>query len=186
MRAGALILLGLALTPVTAGAQVVTQSAVDTSRRDFLNRVEAYVQLHRTIASSLPPLESTSEIERVIARRAALTEGIRKARNRSMPGEIFVPSVRSYFRDLIRKALAAHPREEARAILSEVPRALRVRVNQEYPASAPLATIPPELLSDLPPLPSELEYRFLGRALILRDADANLVVDYVESAIPSI
>jgi hypothetical protein len=185
-RAGALTLAGIVFGWAAAGAQLVTESAVDTSRREFLNRVEAYVQLHRAIASGLPPLEPTSDVERVIARRKALTEGIRKARNRSTPGEIFVPSVRNYFRELIRRALMAHPREEARAILAEVPRALQVRVNQEYPAAAPLATIPPELLSDLPPLPAELEYRFLGRALILRDADANLVVDYIESAIPRI
>jgi hypothetical protein len=167
-------------------AQQVTSGAEDTSRREFLNRVNAYVQLHRRVESGLPTLEPTQDVARVLARRKALVEGLRQARSRSTPGEIFIPPVRNYFRELIRKGLLAHPQDEARAILAEIPQALRVRVNQEYPASAPLATIPPELLTELPPLPSELEYRFLGRALILRDADANLVVDYVENAIPRI
>jgi hypothetical protein len=185
-RAGMLMLGGVVLAATVALAQVVTKGPEDTSRREFLNRVEAYVQLHRTIEKSLPALEPTSDIARVLERRQALTEGIRKARNRSTPGEIFIPPVRNYFRELIRKALAAHPPEEARALLEEVPRAVRVRVNQEYPESAPLGTIPPELLAELPPLPEELEYRFLGRALILRDAGANLVVDFIESAVPRI
>ncbi len=162
----------------------MTTGAEDTARREFEQRVEAYVQLHRTLENGLPPLEPTANVERVLARRTALVNAIRTARNRSKPGEIFVPSVQNYFRALIATSLKSRPVEEAQAILSEVPRAAAVRVNSEYPESAALATIPPELLSQLPPLPPELEYRFLGKALILRDADANLVVDYVENAIP--
>jgi hypothetical protein len=186
LRTGAIVLAAVAVLSARAGAQAITQGPDDTNRREFLARVEAYAQLHRSIESGLPRLEPTSDVARVLARRQALTDGIRRARNRSTPGEIFIPGVRAYFRELIRKALMAHTRQEARAILAEVPRAIRVRVNQEYPATAPLATIPPELLTELPPLPSELEYRFLGRALILRDAGANLVVDYIESAVPRI
>ena len=44
--------------------------------------------------------------------------------------------------------------------------------------------MPPLLLTQLPPLPPELQYRFLGRALILLDADANLIVDVVPDALP--
>ena len=42
---------------------------------------------------------------------------------------------------------------------------------------AALQSTPPTLLSDLPKLPSELEYRIVGRELVLLDTAANLIVD---------
>ena len=36
----------------------------------------------------------------------------------------------------------------------------------------------------LPPLPKQLEYDFVGRTLILRDVDADVVVDYLPEALP--
>jgi hypothetical protein len=40
------------------------------------------------------------------------------------------------------------------------------------------------VLLKLPPLPKDLEYRFLGRDLILLDIHANLIVDFIPAAIP--
>jgi hypothetical protein len=37
---------------------------------------------------------------------------------------------------------------------------------------------------NLPPVPPEVEYRVVGHALILRDIDANLIVDSVWNVIP--
>jgi hypothetical protein len=59
-------------------------------------------------------------------------------------------------------------------------------VNAEYPEKAPLATLPPLILNRLQRLPEGLEYRFLGRDLILHDAKANLIVDFVHEAVPTI
>jgi hypothetical protein len=53
------------------------------------------------------------------------------------------------------------------------------RVNEPYPAMSPLGTFPPLLLGALPRLPDDLEYRFMGRHLIMRDTKANLIVDYL-------
>ena len=44
--------------------------------------------------------------------------------------------------------------------------------------------MPPALLLRLPPLAPELQYRFIGRTLILLDVDANLVVDVLPDALP--
>ena len=43
--------------------------------------------------------------------------------------------------------------------------------------------MPPGLLAQLPPLPAALEYRLVGRMLILRDSDAALVLDYLPDAV---
>ena len=52
--------------------------------------------------------------------------------------------------------------------------------------ATPLATVPPLILNRLQPLPDGLEYRFMGRDLILRDSKANLIVDFVHEAVPTI
>jgi hypothetical protein len=56
-------------------------------------------------------------------------------------------------------------------------------VNGDYPAGASLSFMPPCLLAELPPLPEELAYRFLGRDLVLVDLHAALVVDFIPRAI---
>ena len=44
--------------------------------------------------------------------------------------------------------------------------------------------MPPKLLLRLPRLPEEVEYRFLGRHLILRDVGANVIVDFIYNVLP--
>jgi hypothetical protein len=59
-----------------------------------------------------------------------------------------------------------------------------VKVNQPYPANLPLVSVPAKLLAQLPMLPEELEYRLVDRRLLLRDRDANLVVDVLVGTEP--
>jgi hypothetical protein len=61
---------------------------------------------------------------------------------------------------------------------------VEVRVNAEYPVDAPLSMVTPALLARLPAPPAPLEYRFVGRDLILLDASARLIVDVIENAVP--
>ncbi len=61
---------------------------------------------------------------------------------------------------------------------------VKVAVNATYPKSAPLSTVPPTLLFKLPKLPQELEYRFVGRNLVLLDTEANLIADYLPEVVP--
>jgi hypothetical protein len=46
--------------------------------------------------------------------------------------------------------------------------------------------VPPRLSELLPPLPKQLEYDFVGRTLVLRDVDADVVVDFLPNALPAI
>ncbi len=57
-------------------------------------------------------------------------------------------------------------------------------MNAVYPERAALATVPALILTNLPRLPDGLEYRFMGRELILRDREANVIVDFVPGAVP--
>jgi hypothetical protein len=44
--------------------------------------------------------------------------------------------------------------------------------------------VPPLLLDCVPPLPKQLEYDFVGRTLLLRDVDADVVVDFLADTLP--
>lgn len=57
------------------------------------------------------------------------------------------------------------------------------KVNDVYPKEQPLGTVPPNILAALPVLPEDTEYRFIDRHLILHDARANLIIDYMPNAI---
>ena len=58
-------------------------------------------------------------------------------------------------------------------------------VNGPYPQGLPVTTVPPQVLDALPRLPvKDLEYRFVGRRLVLLDTRADMVVDYVDNALP--
>jgi hypothetical protein len=58
-----------------------------------------------------------------------------------------------------------------------------LKVNAKYPEGAALPTVPANLLATLPQLPEDLEYRIVGKDLILRDVHANVVVDFIPGII---
>jgi hypothetical protein len=60
-----------------------------------------------------------------------------------------------------------------------------LKVNQPYPTTIPLVSAPAKLLAELPMLPEALEYRLVDRYFLLRDRDANLIVDVLPGVLPS-
>jgi hypothetical protein len=69
--------------------------------------------------------------------------------------------------------------------MKDVPAGTKVQVNAEYPDGLPLVTIPPKLLKALPELPEDLEYRLVGRDLILLDVRSGVVVDMLPGVVPA-
>ena len=63
---------------------------------------------------------------------------------------------------------------------------MKIDINTVYPTTLPLITFPAGLLRKLPDLPPELEYRIVGRSLLLRDVKANLIVDVLRDVVPTI
>jgi hypothetical protein len=57
------------------------------------------------------------------------------------------------------------------------------KVNASYPDDTPLPTTPPQLLMKLPKIPEQLEYRIVGKTLIIRDVEADIIVDFVPNAL---
>jgi hypothetical protein len=147
-------------------------SALSAARGEwqFQHRLAEYCATRRLIADEL----STAGGSDVMPQFAL---ELRAARSAARPGDIVRRDVAERIRAAVEHYLAVH-RVDRSAILSEVPRAA-LSVNNSYPAEAPLATMPPLLLRELPALPPELQYRFAGNNIVLLDIDANLVVDVV-------
>jgi hypothetical protein len=161
------------------------QPATDPMRHTFLQRVDEYVALHRRLEAPLPREVVTADLDARFAPRVALAAAIRESRAEAGQGEIFTPAMARYFRILVADALKAEGITDMLSIVEDdnevhVPAA----VNADYPAGRSIPVMPPCLLAELPPLPEELQYRFVGRDLILWDVHAGLIVDFVPNAIP--
>jgi hypothetical protein len=150
---------------------------------DFQNRVSDYVRLTAKLKSDLPLKPSDSRAV-VTHREAEFAGRIQQARPQAAQGDIFTPRICAEFRRLIGIAMQGPEAQRIRKSLEHAePVQGQLRVNAPYP-SVPLQSTPPSLLLNLPPLPSEVDYRLVGRALVLRDVQANLIVDFVPNAIP--
>jgi hypothetical protein len=146
---------------------------------EFQERVKAYVDLHDRLEATLPPLPERPRPEQVEQHQRALEGLISRARTGAKPGDVFTDEVRAYFR----RQLARLDRRTVQSIMDENPRTIRLRVNGRYPEGVPLTNMPPKVLLVLPPLPPELEFRFVGSRLVLLDTHADMVVDFIDNAI---
>lgn len=150
----------------------------------FEDRAKAYLALRDKVKATMAPPKPTNDPGQLVARQEALARAVRKARAGAAPGDIFTRDVAPILRGAIQRDFGRRTAAERAAALREVPSALALKVNDSYPKSVPLATVPPKLLAEMPRLPDSLEYRFVGRRLILHDTVSNLVVDILEEALP--
>ncbi len=171
-------------TGTTQHPRVNTSASVMVS---FKERVAEYAALQEKLSQSLPRLPAEATPQQIDAHQRALAELVRAARKNARLGELFTPDMQQEVRKLMAQVFKQRQdRRELRAsIAEENPRGIRLTVNGRYPDAVPLATMPPEVLQNLPALPEDLEYRFVGDSLILFDSRAHIVVDFMPRALPS-
>src|SRR5688572_9205719 len=147
---------------------------------EFSTRVSSYVDLRRELEVGLPALMLTADSAAIIRSQRALANKIRAARSDARQGDLFTPTISGEFR----KALLIQMNAETWAsIMADNPGEFRVRINATYPYERPLSTVPPNILAVLPSLPADVEYRFVGRHLILLDTKARVILDRIPYAI---
>ena len=151
----------------------------------FSERVTAYIALQKKTESTLVPQKETSDPYKIKTLVTSLANGIRAARADAKPGDVF-NGASEQFRHMIREDAKDRSVRDAFAAMEEVPKNKRPKVNDDYPEKAALATVPPLILKRLQRLPDGVEYRFMGRDLILRDTKANLIVDVLHEAVPTV
>jgi hypothetical protein len=165
-----------------------------TAIKEFQKRLKAYAKLERKLESQLPKLPEKAEPERIEAHKSALAKAIQQKRANAKEGDLFIPDVRPILMAIVRSettgAQGAPVREEitetaAKRAADERPAAVTLKPNTLYPSNVSLSTVPAELLMKLPKLPPEVDYRFVGRNLILRSVRANLILDVLPGVLPS-
>ncbi len=171
------------LVCVFARAQNVDPGA--KAIEEFQRRVGDYVKLHDKAKSSLDKLKPTTSAERISAHEKGLAHRIHEAREHAVQGNIFTPEVAAAFRRMVGATTEGPDAVKVhQSLRRSEPVVIQLKVNRSYPVEVPLQTTPPSLLQNLPKLPPELEYRVVGKALVLRDVDANLIVDFLPNALP--
>jgi hypothetical protein len=147
---------------------------------DFSTRIASYVELRSKLEEGLPALTVTDNPADIGRAEVALAKKIRVAREGATQGEIFTPAISVEFRKVLRLEMNAATRA---AIMDENPGAFSHHINGTYPKEKPVSTVPANILARLPRLPDNIQYRFLGRHLILHDTRANVILDRIPCAL---
>jgi hypothetical protein len=150
----------------------------------FLERIKEYVDFHNNVEKMVPPLKETPDPNQIAVREAALGAALIKQRPDAKEGDFFIAQSRPYLVKVIRDDFAKRSLADRKALIVELPKNVKIGVNMVYPTALPLATSPGNLLKALPELPKEVEYRIVGRHLILRDVTGNVIVDLIRDVFP--
>jgi hypothetical protein len=146
---------------------------------DFEARMARYLELRRTLEVGLPPLTLTDAPADIGRAERALAKRIRMARG-SKQGDLFTPLIAVEFRRVLRLETDI---STLKSIQDENPGFFEHRINGTYPKEHSLSTVPANVLALLPSLPGDIQYRFLGRHLILHDTRANVILDRITCAL---
>ena len=148
---------------------------------DFNTRLEAFSALRRELESGLPPLvttDSPADIRKAVRVRA---KRIRAARSNAREGDIFTPPISDSFRRALVEDLDL---ATCTAIMEDNPGEFAHHINGSHPEEEPRSTVPPHILAALPRLPDDVQYRFVGRHLVLLDTRSGVILDRIPFAIP--
>ncbi len=182
MKPALLLLAGLA---GIGGAQAQEPAPSDgPALQDFNRRIGAYINLHKKALADTHRLKPTKSQDKIEEHEHEFARNLRAARHGVAQGNIFTPAIAAEFRRCLGATMSGNQAPQVRESLKRAePVRLKLRVNSSYPQNVPLQSSPPSLLSGLPKLPPELEYRVAGGDLVLRDIEANLIVDVLPNAI---
>jgi hypothetical protein len=181
-------LLILAFMVVSVGAAPQQQAPVNhfaQSMSDFLKRVDDYMKLRGDITKTVPEVKETGDPAKISAREKGLGEAIAKARATAKQGDVFGPEMSAYLKKILAEDWKTRSPADRKALFEEIPPNLQLKVNQAYPTTLPLVSAPANLLAKLPMLPEALEYRLVDRYFLLRDRDANLIIDVLPNVYPT-
>jgi hypothetical protein len=178
--------IGLILA-LSAGSAALLADLPATEWSKFNRRVDGYLAVRRQVEQVVTGPRASSDRQAILTAANALAEAIQTARATAKQGDIFSPTIAAGFRRQIRSVLTREGRRAADLFADREPghrrQPVQSSVNGRFDWQL-AAVMPPALIEGLPPLPGELQYRFVGRDLVLIDIVAGLVVDILPRALP--
>ena len=169
-----------------AGPQAAAEASAEAAAiKQFDEAIANYLALRSKLRSEVAGPVKDSSSSQVTNASDALAGAIERARQGAHVGSMFNAPAATVIKRRIADAVRT---EKLVTVLADIDDegkpGLSPKVHLRLPVSAQMATMPASLLSVLPQLPKELEYRILGRYLVLRDVDASLILDYIPGAVP--
>ena len=154
---------------------------------EFRGSVQHYLDAVRKPLQTGKTMQRKQSAQALSTKRQELANEARAARPDAKQGDLFTPPVAEAFRRLLATTFAGPEGTRIRVSLrrAEPLSKLHLKVDDTYPQGIPLQSTPPSLLQNFPALPKGVEYRIVDHTLILRDTEANTVIDYLPDAIPT-
>jgi hypothetical protein len=168
-----------------AASQAAAPPTDAAAIKQFNDAIAKYMAMRDRLRSEVSGPVKNSTSTQVDDASDALAASIERARRGAQMGAIFTPAAAAVIK---RRIVDTVRSENLAATLADIDddgvSGPAPKVHLRLPVSAQMATMPPALLKVLPPLPKALEYRIIGRNLVLRDVDASLIIDYIPLAVP--
>jgi len=179
MLSVAILLTAPSLLPQQKSGPPVNANAAIAAK--FEQTVADYMKVRQKARAGLSVPTNTRSPSQITDFQKQFAANIRALRSTAKQGDLFTPEIVGLFRYLVGEALRGRDGTRIRVSFdhAEPIQGTHLDVNAAYPDGLPLQSMPPSLLLNLPRLPKELEYRFVGRELVLRDIQANLIVDVI-------
>jgi hypothetical protein len=174
-----LVLIAVMVIPGRAAPAQETQAAIDArALLSFNDRIQSYIKIHRQAEGKLGHLTAAHSGREIVKYQQEMAEHIRRLRRKANEGNLFAPQIRAYFIRALDSAYLTNPDGVSASLACVSLRAERkLKPNDVYPETWDYNIMPPTLLLHIPRLPAELEYRIVNKDLIVRDIDANMIVD---------
>ena len=183
--AAAVVVIGLeegapAVQTTTAQAASPDAAAI----KDFVDRVNQYVALHKKLEATLPKLPEKATPEQIDQNERALGAMIQSARKTARRGDLFTPAMTVIVRRIMAQVFGGPEGQKLfSSVMEENFKEIPLRVNQRFPEGIPVSTMPPAILKALPELPEQMEYRFVATQFVLLDPHSHLVADFMPGAL---
>jgi len=147
---------------------------------DFVVRVDAYSELRRGLEDQLPDVTITSDVRQIQREQRSLARAIRGARIGAIQGELFTTATSAQLHLVLDRVVDG---TMCAVLMDDNPGEFTHAIDGTYPDGKTFSTMPALLLARLPELPNDIQFRFIGRDLILYDVRANTIIDRMPDAI---
>ena len=178
-------IIGILILPLSSLSQNTPSAQDKKVIAEFERQAQDYVKLRDKVEGKLPKLPNKATAEQIEEYKTNFQKAVQSARLNSTQGEIFIPEAAQMFRQIIK--IEFEPKERAdlrKKILAAEVKTIPLKVNFPYPPEKEQLEMPPNLLLQLPQLPKQLRYRFVGSNFLLIDRENGLIIDFMTNALP--